>query len=133
MERSSRWRKFLAVVCFTAVAIGGLGLKAYGGPGHAWIADRLAGAAYVVGWCLAARVIFSRTAPGRIAAVVCAATVGLEFLQLWHPVWLEMLRRPRVGQVLLGTTFDPFDLPFYPLGALIGWGMLRWFDDPAQA
>jgi len=120
-------------LALAAVALAGLAFKAYDGPGATWVAGRLAGAAYVAGWCLAARLIFARAAPGRIAVVVCTATVGLEFLQLWHPAWLEVLRRPWVGQVLLGSSFDPLDLPFYPLGALAGWGLLRRLDDAPSA
>ena len=60
-----------------------------------------------------------------ISLAVLAATCALEFLQLWHPVWLERIRSTFIGRCLLGTTFGWSDFPPYFLGAVIGWALLR--------
>jgi hypothetical protein len=68
------------------------------------------------------------TNTGKIAAGVLAATCVLEFLQLWHPPFLEALRSNFLGATILGTTFDWTDFPYYFAGSGIGWlwlNMLR--------
>jgi hypothetical protein len=68
------------------------------------------------------------TNTGKIAAGVLAATCVLEFLQLWHPPFLEALRSNFLGATILGTTFDWTDFPYYFAGSGIGWlwlSMLR--------
>jgi hypothetical protein len=62
--------------------------------------------------------------PWRSAAIILSITCALEFAQLWHPVWLERIRRTFLGRVLLGTTFDWTDFPSYVAGALFGWIVL---------
>ena len=76
-------------------------------------------------------VAFSTMTPAssaaRIALIVLAVTCALEFLQLWHPVWLEQIRRTLPGRALLGTTFGWTDFPPYFAGAVIGWALVRLY------
>ena len=51
-------------------------------------------------------------------ALILAVAVGLEFFQMWH-------HQRGVAGVALGTTFDPYDLCAYSLGALIIWALER--------
>jgi hypothetical protein len=45
----------------------------------------------------------------------------IELSQLWHPDWLENIRRTAVGGLLLGFGFQWTDLICYTAGCLIGW------------
>ena len=57
-----------------------------------------------------------------IAAGVVLVTCGLEFLQLWHPPWLQAIRSTFLGASLLGTSFSWWDFPAYVVGAGVGCG-----------
>ncbi len=99
--------------------------KTYRGPASDWVNHSLGGTFYVMFWCLAARFLLPKTSAARIAVAVLAATCCIEFLQLWHPPFLEMLRSHFIGAAILGNTFDWFDFPSYFLGAGIAWLWLR--------
>jgi len=101
--------------------------KIYSGPAQAWVANSLGGVFYEVFWCLVLAVFFPRTKPLIFAIVVFFTTTCLELLQLWHPSFLESVRSAFVGRVLLGTTFNPMDFPYYAAGCLAGWFMLNVF------
>jgi hypothetical protein len=95
--------------------------KFYRGPAAAWANDSLGGFLYVVFWCLLVFLAVPRCNPRRIAGGVLIATCILEFLQLWHPPFLEFLRSYFLGRTILGTTFDWMDFPYYFLGSVAGW------------
>jgi hypothetical protein len=80
---------------------------------------------YEVLWCLAAAFAVPRWPAAGIAAVVFAATCGVEFLQLWHPPFLEWARSFFVGRAILGTDFDWRDFPSYAAGSAAGLLCLR--------
>ena len=61
----------------------------------------------------------------RIAVGVLLATCVLEFLQLWHPPWLQVMRSTFLGESLFGTSFSWWDFPAYVVGAVVGWIVLR--------
>lgn len=52
--------------------------------------------------------------------MVLIVTCGLEFLQLWSLPILQTARETFAGQVLLGSTFDEWDLLHYAVGAVAG-------------
>ncbi len=87
--------------------------------------DSSGGVVYVVLWVVSAAFFWVRTAASRLALGVLLVTCLLEFLQLWHPVWLEAIRATFPGRVLLGTTFGWDDFPPYFLGAFLGWFMVK--------
>ena len=127
-RRPRRWTG-LALVGLAPL---GLYTKVYAGPAAAWVNHSLGGVFYVLFWRLLVFWLQPRVKPWRIALAVLAVTCLLEFLQLWHPPFLEWLRSFWIGQILLGTTFAGSDFPYYFLGAGLGWLWL-WRFHPALA
>lgn len=109
-----------------AVALVGLYSKRYyQGPGADWAHNSLGGVFYEILWCLVFGLLLPRYGARRIAVGVLAATCFLEFLQLWHPPFLEWLRSYFLGRTILGSSFDWWDFPYYFAGSLLGWVWLR--------
>jgi len=113
------------VFTLVLLVIAGVSCKAYTGPMAGWVQDSLAGVVYVVFWSLAVRLLAPTASPARIALSVLAATCALEFMQLWHPPFLEYVRSLALGQILIGTTFSWWDFPHYVAGAGVGWLWMR--------
>jgi hypothetical protein len=99
----------------------GLYSKFYSGQAARWVNDSLGGVFYVIFWCLFVFLFLGNAKPWKIATVVFATTCFLEFLQLWHPPFLEFLRSNFVGTTVLGTSFTWLDFPYYLVGGGIGW------------
>jgi len=95
--------------------------KFYKGPASDLVNYSLGGLFYEIFWCLVIFLIFPRLQPRYIATGVFLGTCALEFLQLWHPVFLEFLRGYFIGRTILGTTFAWSDFLWYFLGSLLGW------------
>jgi len=93
--------------------------------------NSLGGVFYVLFGCLLVFWFLPRARPGRIALAVLLVTCLLEFLQRWHPPWLEWRRHFWLGQMLLGTTFAGSDFSYSFLGAGLGWRWL-WRSHPTQ-
>jgi len=104
----------------------GFAFKAYSGPGSGWFNYYGAGCLYEVFWILIAFLCFpSKRSVSRIPICVFLVTSILEFLQLWHPPFLEVIRSFYVGKALIGTTFVWWDFPHYVLGCVAGWLVIR--------
>ncbi len=99
----------------------GIYSKFYSGQAARWVNNSLGGVLYVIFWCLFVFLFLSNAKSWKIAAVVFAITCFLEFLQLWHPPFLEFLRSNFIGRTILGTTFTWSDFPYYIVGGGIGW------------
>jgi len=124
---SARFRGLLpALLSLLVIVPLGLYSKFYQGPGAHWVNDSLGGVFYEIFWCLVIFLGCRRARPVRIAGIVLAGTCALEFLQLWHPAWLESLRGYFLGRTLLGTSFTWLDFPYYLAGSGLGWLWLRW-------
>ncbi|OQX28389.1 MAG: hypothetical protein BWK80_00435 [Desulfobacteraceae bacterium IS3] len=95
--------------------------KFYTGPAADWVNNSLGGVFYEIFWCLVIFLFSKRLKPLKIAVFVLVCTCGVEFLQLWHPGFLEFLRSFFIGRTILGTTFVWSDFPYYFLGSGIGW------------
>jgi hypothetical protein len=80
---------------------------------------------YEVLWCLAAAFVVPRWRSAPIAIAVFAATCIVEFLQLWHPPFLQWARGHFLGRSILGTDFDWADFPSYAVGSVAGYFCLR--------
>src|SRR5690349_16948591 len=117
--------RLLAAISIAIVIPLGLYTKVYSGPGRAWVNDSLGGVLYEILWCLAAIFAVPRWKPGPIALAVLIATCGLEFLQLWHPPFLQAARANLIGRLILGDTFVWSDFPYYFLGSAAGYVWLR--------
>lgn len=112
----------------------GFATKWYVGPGEAWFHHYAGGVIYEWFWIFLLLAVRPGWGAGRVATGVLAATTGLEFLQLWHPPWLEQLRAGWLGQALLGTTFSWWDIPHYAVGCYSGYWLVRWLlPGPAPA
>jgi hypothetical protein len=120
---------FLSILIIVPV---GFYSKFYEGPAANWVNDSLAGSFYEIFWCLIIFQFFNRIKPFTIAAIVLLGTSILEFLQLWHALFLEYLRSLFIGQVVLGTSFTWSDFLYHIIGCGIGWWWMRQlqkFDD----
>jgi hypothetical protein len=95
--------------------------KFYRGPAAEWVNDSLGGVFYEIFWCLLILLFLPKVKPWIIALSVLVVTCILEFMQLWHPPFLEIFRSNFIGRTLLGTTFTWTDFPYYFLGSGIGW------------
>jgi len=93
--------------------------KFYKGPGAEWVNNSAGGIFYEIFWCLGVFLVSDR--PRAIAFFVLIFTCILEFLQLWHPPFLEFVRSFFIGSVIFGTTFSWSDFPYYLMGCAIGW------------
>jgi Protein of unknown function (DUF2809) len=95
--------------------------KFYAGPAAYWVNHSVSGLWYEIFWCLLVLCFLPEGKAGLIASGVLLATCALEVLQLWHPPFLDYLRRSFLGRTLLGTSFAWSDFPYYVLGCGIGW------------
>jgi uncharacterized protein DUF2809 len=120
-------RRLVPLAAAIAVGVVGYWLR-FKAPISPEARDNSGGVAYVVFFVLLGGVITPAVRPSRIALTVFLITCVLEFLQLWHPGWLERIRSTFIGRCLLGTTFGWSDFPPYAIGASIGWVLLRGFD-----
>jgi hypothetical protein len=99
--------------------------KFYTGPAANWVNNSLSGVFYEVFWC-ALLFLFLDDNPWIIATFVLMMTCLLEFLQLWHPPFLEFIRSHFLGRAVLGTSFTWSDFPYYFLGCGVGWLWMKW-------
>ena len=95
--------------------------KFYHGPAHKWVNDSLGGAFYEMFWCLLIFLFMKKTVPWKIVTAVFCTTCALEFLQLWHPPFLEHIRSNFIARTVIGTSFVPSDFFYYIIGSLMGW------------
>ena len=113
---------FISILIITPI---GFYSKFYHGPAASWVNDSLGGLFYEIFWCLGAFLFFPKSKPWKISAIVLTITCLLEFLQLWHPPFLELLRSYFIGATILGSSFAWLDFPYYLFGSGIGWLWLR--------
>ena len=121
---SNHTRVALSLVIVTPL---GFVFKFYSGPGNLWFNNYGAGVLYEIFWILLAFLFFpSKRSANVIPACVFIITCILEFLQLWHPPFLTVIRSSFLGSALIGTTFVWWDFPHYVIGCFIGWIFLRF-------
>lgn len=95
------------------------------GPTPEWLNDSLGSIAYQIFWILLIALLFPQASPLWTAVGVCLASCVVEFLQLWHPPFLEAMRATFLGRLVLGNTFIWSDFPSYFLGSILGWVWMR--------
>ncbi len=125
MDFISRQRLLTLLFLFVVVPIGFL-TKFYSGPAQHWISDSFGGLLYEIFWCLAVFFIFPKSKPLIVALAVFTVTCILEFMQLWHPPFLEVIRSNFIGRTILGNAFTWFDFPYYLAGSVMGFGILKF-------
>lgn len=125
MTDRRNWHIPLQLVSIATVSVlAGFWLR-FDAPVSPGVRDAAGAITYVLFFILAFGTVIPKTSSQVIATTVLLLTCCLEFLQLWHPVWLEASRRTVPGRLLLGTTFDWTDFPPYFIGAALGWVSLR--------
>jgi len=103
----------------------GLYTKFYSGPLADWVHSSLGGILYVIFWSLFIFLFLPATNPFRIAIIVFLATCLIEFLQLWHPEFLETIRGYFIGRTILGNSFSWWDMLHYGIGLVLSAILLR--------
>jgi hypothetical protein len=98
--------------------------KIYSGPGASWVNDSLGDVFYEIFWCILFFLLIVKAKAWVIATSVFIVTCFLELLQLWHPEFLEIIRRYFIGRALLGTPFNLYDFIYYFSGSGIGYLIL---------
>ena len=116
--------RFILLISILIITPLGFASKFYTGLGAKWFNNSLGGLLYEVFWCLVISLIFIKFKPWKIALFVFTITCFLEFLQLWHPYFLEVLRSTFIGRTIIGTTFVLRDFIYYFIGSLMGWALL---------
>lgn len=123
--KSKNFRKrIIALIALIIITPLGFYTKFYSGPYSEWVNDSLGGLFYVIFWCLIVNIILIRSRAWKIAVFVLLMTSCIEFLQLWHPPFLENLRSNFIGQTILGNSFNPTDFIYYVMGSLLGLSLL---------
>lgn len=91
------------------------------------MANHAGGALYVVALIFLALCLAPAQAqfPARICVGAFCLTCAIEFLQLWHPPFLEAMRGTLPGRLILGNTFGWLDFPAYLVGSVLGFVVLR--------
>ena len=117
--------RIAALVSLAIITPLGFLSKFYRGPGQLWANNSLGGLLYEVFWCLVVFVFLPRARPAAIAVWVFLITSALETLQLWHPWFLQAVRRTFIGATLIGTTFVWGDFFYYAVGCGAGFLVLR--------
>lgn len=118
-------RLLIILLLFIVVPIGFF-TKFYSGPAQDWISNSVGGLLYEIFWCLVAFFFFQQAKPIIIALIVLSATCFLEFLQIWHPSFLEYLRGNFIGRTILGNSFNWLDFPYYIIGSTLGGAILSF-------
>jgi hypothetical protein len=114
-----------AGISLVIIIVFGFMTKFYSGPGANWVNNSLGGVFYEIFWCLVLFLLLPRLAAWKNATMVFCVTCLLEFLQLWHPPFLEAIRSNFIGATILGTTFAWSDFCYYLFGSAAGWKCLH--------
>ena len=96
--------------------------KFYPGPSKLWVNNSLSGVFYEMFWCLLIFLFIKK--PFQIAILVFLVTCSLEFLQLWHPFFLEKIRSYFIGKILLGNSFVWTDFIYYFFGCFAAYWIM---------
>lgn len=121
-----RDRRVVSILSFLGLIPVGLAVRFLTIPNFAWLNDLLGSVCYEIAWCVLAFAVWpQRRAVWQIPLWVFGLTCAIEFLQLWHPAWLDAIRATIPGRLVLGNTFVWFDFVHYVVGSAIGWLWLR--------
>lgn len=119
------FRKNLTAILLLLMSVGFL-LKFYTGTFDWWFNNYAVGVVYEVFWIFIVLFFFPDHRYAKKATLlIFGITSVLEFLQLWHPLFLEKLRAYFLGEILIGTTFSWWDFPHYAIGCMIGCLLIR--------
>ncbi|MBS3770339.1 MAG: DUF2809 domain-containing protein [Bacteroidales bacterium] len=91
-----------------------------------WLSNQLAGLFYVTELSLILYLFFPEHFIILLVIAAFLLTSLVEFMQLWHPAFLEPIRSSFLGHTIIGSTFSWLDFPWYVGGAVLGWLLLKW-------
>ena len=116
---------FISLLIITPV---GFYTKFYSGPYYKLVNNKICDVFYVTFWILIFKVIYSKIKNIKLTIIIFIVTSIIEFLQLWHPSFLEYLRSFFWGRTLLGVQFTYSDFLYYFIGAIAGYLILTYQD-----
>lgn len=121
-------KQYQQIILISLIALIPIGLwsKFYKGPFDLWLNNSVGGIFYEIFWVLLIVLMNPTLSPGWTAFFVFIITSSLEFLQLWKPPFLEVIRATLFGRLLLGTTFSWWDFPYYMIGCGLAWLGLKY-------
>lgn len=129
IKASKQAHNFYVILSLLIVTTVGFLFKFYRGWGQGFFNDGAATICYEIMWCVFAYwFIRTRQAVRWIPLWVFIVTCILEFLQLWHPPFLQQIRANLLGRLLLGSVFVWSDFFYYGLGSFCGWLWLKQVD-----
>jgi hypothetical protein len=111
---------YLILIEIPIIVILGFASKLYRGPGRLWLNNSLGGVFYVVFFILLFSLFVKKRNILKVSIIVLSTTSALEFLQLWKPPFLQMIRSTFIGVTFLGNTFVATDFIYYLIGAIAG-------------
>lgn len=114
----------IKIILLVLLIIVGVSTKFYHGVASEFVNNHLGGIIYVIFWILFFSTILPKQKPFKITLWVFMITCVIEFTQLYHPIYLEKLREYFVFRAFFGNSFNPFDILFYLVGALVGYFLL---------
>ncbi|MGC4046193.1 MAG: DUF2809 domain-containing protein [Armatimonas sp.] len=94
----------------------GLSTRPLGRVAH-WLSDPLGGILYALFLTRLIRFLAPKVRPERLALGVFLFCAIIEFCQSLQMPWLVALRHNRLGNLVLGTGFDPVDFLWYAIGS----------------
>ena len=114
----------IKIILLVVLIILGISTKLYHGVASEFVHNHLGGIFYVIFWILFFSLILPGQKPFKITLWVFMVTCVIEFTQLYHPIYLEKLREYFVFRAFFGNSFNPFDILFYMVGAMLGYFLL---------
>ena len=123
---STRACQLITLASLLIITLLGFAGKFYRGPCAWWFNNYAVGIMYEIFWCLAVTLLWPRVSALSAAIWVFVLTCSLEFSQLWHPRFLEVVRATFIGRTLIGTSFTWWDFPYYLAGCLAGWFWIKY-------
>ncbi len=118
-HRAFKYRITLLISMLAIVPLGYI--IRFHGPAPEWLNDSFGSVAYEIFWILLVGFLFPQASPLWTAVGVYFATCVLEFLQLWHPPFLEAMRSTLPGRLVLGNFFTWSDFLSSFIGSCLGW------------
>jgi hypothetical protein len=100
--------------------------KFYSGPAAEWVNDSLGGILYVIFWAILFFLFAPKVNPLKIVSIVFVMTCILEFFQLWHPNFLEIIRSNFLGRTIIGSSFSWLDFLHYFIGAIMSFALIKY-------
>lgn len=116
MQVLQRKWTILSLIVITPI---GFYTKMYSGPAAGWVNNHFGGVLYVIFWSLLIFLSMPNLKPLNITLIVLVLTCLIEFLQLWSPPFLQLLRSYFIGQTILGASFSWIDMAHYSVGFVL--------------